>query len=161
MDWVSVQLSVRITNGKEVLEEISNRGLTTLAEVSRKIRPVGWRRDEGERELLLTLLRLLINALVIFAVAHMVRGVAIKGYGTAIVVSIVLGLLNILVRPILILLTLPITVVTLGLFIFVLNALLLWVVSSLVPGFEIQTFSAALVSAFLISVGSVLVSFLV
>ena len=110
--------------------------------------------------MLMILLRILLNALVIFAVSHMIRGVAIKGYGTAVVVSVVLGFLNILVRPLLILLTLPITVLTLGLFIFVLNALLLWFVSSIVPGFEIQTFSAALLSAFLISIGSVLVSLL-
>ncbi|EQD25132.1 MAG: hypothetical protein D084_Lepto4C00244G0001 [Leptospirillum sp. Group IV 'UBA BS'] len=63
-------------------------------------------------------------------------------------------------RPLLIILTLPITVLTLGLFIFVLNAFLLWLVSEVVPGFEIRTFSAAFLSAFLISLGSLVVSLL-
>ena len=108
--------------------------------------------------MIMILLRLFLNALIIFAVSRMIRGVEIRGYPTAIAVSVVLGFLNILVRPILIVLTLPITVLTLGLFIFVLNALLLWLVSAVVPGFEIHTFSAALFAAFLISLGSLLVS---
>lgn len=110
--------------------------------------------------MLFLLIRLLLNALVIFAVSHMIRGVEIRGYGTAILVSIVLGIMNVLVRPILILLTLPITVLSLGLFIFVLNALLLWLVSAIVPGFSIRTFGSALLSAFLISLGSLVISFL-
>ncbi len=106
------------------------------------------------------LLRLFLNALIILAVSRMVRGVEIRGYPTAIAVSVVLGFLNILVRPVLIILTLPITIVTLGLFIFVLNALLLWLVSEVVPGFSIHSFSAALLAAFLISLGSLVVSVL-
>ena len=106
------------------------------------------------------LLRLLVNALIIFAVSRMVRGVEIRGFPTAIAVAVVLGFINILVRPLLVILTLPITLLTLGLFIYVLNALLLWAVSAVVPGFDIRTFSAALLSAFLISLGSLLASLL-
>lgn len=109
--------------------------------------------------MLVLLIRLLLNALVIFFVAHMIRGVEIKGFGTAIVVSVILGIMNILVRPVLLILTLPITVLTLGLFIFVLNGLLLWAVSTIVPGFAIHSFFAAFLAAFLISLGSLLLSF--
>ena len=115
-------------------------------------------KDERRSMMLLLLFRLLLNALVIFAVSRMVRGVEIRGFPTAIAVSVVLGFFNILVRPVLVILTLPITILTLGLFIFVLNAFLLWLVSEIVPGFEIRTFFAALLAAFLISLGSLLVS---
>jgi putative membrane protein len=106
------------------------------------------------------LLRLLANALIIFFVARMVRGIEIRGFATAIAVAVVLGLFNALLRPLLIFLTLPITVITLGLFIFVLNALLFWLVSAVVPGFVVEGFFPALLGAFLVSLGSLLVSLL-
>ena len=106
------------------------------------------------------LLRLLANALIIFFVARMVRGIEIRGFATAIAVAVVLGLFNALLRPLLIFLTLPITVITLGLFIFVLNALLFWLVSAIVPGFVVEGFFPALLGAFLVSLGSLLVSLL-
>jgi putative membrane protein len=106
------------------------------------------------------LLRLLANALIIFFVARMVRGIEIRGFATAIAVAVVLGLFNALLRPLLIFLTLPITVLTLGLFIFVLNALLFWLVSAVVPGFVVEGFFPALMGAFLVSLGSLLVSLL-
>jgi Predicted membrane protein len=106
------------------------------------------------------LLRLLANALIIFFVARMVRGIEIRGFATAIAVAVVLGFFNSILRPLLIFLTLPITVVTLGLFIFVLNAFLFWLVSAIVPGFVVQGFFPALLGAFLVSIGSLLVSLL-
>ena len=106
------------------------------------------------------LIRLLANSLVIFFVARMVRGIEIRGFATAIAVAVVLGLVNAILRPLLIFLTLPITVVTLGLFIFVLNAFLFWLVSAIVPGFIVEGFFPALMGAFLVSLGSLLVSLL-
>ena len=106
------------------------------------------------------LIRLLANSLVIFFVARMVRGIEIRGFSTAIIVAVVLGFFNALLRPLLIFLPLPITVVTLGLFIFVLNAFLFWLVSAIVPGFIVQGFFPALLGAFLVSLGSLLISLL-
>ncbi|MGC8501175.1 MAG: phage holin family protein [Leptospirillia bacterium] len=107
----------------------------------------------------LLLLRLLANSLIIFLVSRMVRGIEIRGFGTAIAVAVVLGLVNALLRPVLIFLTLPITILTLGLFFFVINALLFWLVSAVVPGFFIHGFLSALLGAFLVSLGGLLVSF--
>ncbi|MHB8368110.1 MAG: phage holin family protein [Leptospirales bacterium] len=107
----------------------------------------------------LLLLRLLANSLIIFLVSRMVRGIEIRGFGTAIAVTVVLGLVNALLRPVLLFLTFPITLLTLGLFFFVINALLFWLVSAIVPGFVIHGFLSALFGAFLVSLGGLLVSF--
>ncbi len=104
------------------------------------------------------LLRVLLNSLIVFAVAHWVRGVHLRGFTTAILVAIVLGILNALIRPLLFLLTLPINILTLGLFTFVLNALLFWSVTWFVPGFSIDSFGNAFVASFLVSMMSLLFS---
>ncbi|MHB1285620.1 MAG: phage holin family protein [Leptospirales bacterium] len=104
------------------------------------------------------ILRMFLNALIVYAVAHVIKGVHIKGFGTAILVAIVLGLLNALIRPILFLLTLPINILTLGFFTFVLNALLFWSVTWFVPGFTVDSFISALVSSFLVSLMSLIFS---
>ena len=93
------------------------------------------------------LLRLLLNALAVLLVAHVVPGISVNNFGTALLVALVLGILNAILRPILLLLTLPINILTLGLFTFVLNAFLLWLVGAVVKGFAIESFTAAFLGA--------------
>jgi putative membrane protein len=90
------------------------------------------------------LLRWLISAGAVFVLPHLFTGIEVKSFYIALVVAVVLGLLNAVVRPVLILLTLPITLLTLGLFIFVINALLFWFVSSFVAGFHVDGFWTAM-----------------
>ena len=87
----------------------------------------------------------------ILLVARLVPGVSVDGLATTLIVALVLGLINITLKPILFVLTLPITILTLGLFAFVLNALLLWFVASFVEGFHIDGFIPALIGALIIS----------
>jgi putative membrane protein len=100
------------------------------------------------------LARFVLNALAIMAAAWLLPGVHISGPGSALVAGIILGVVNVAVRPVLILLTLPFTIVTLGLFIFVVNALCLALTAALIPGFSIDGFWWALIGALLVSVVS-------
>jgi len=103
----------------------------------------------------------LINAAALWVAASLIPGIALGGLGHTLLAALVLGIINAVVRPILIFLTLPITLVTLGLFIFVLNAFCLWLTSRLVPGFEVHGFGAAFLGALVISAVSwVLTAFL-
>lgn len=95
---------------------------------------------------------LLINSIVIFLCAHLLKGVTIKSYWTSIGVAIVLAILNFLIRPLIIFFTLPLTVITLGLFILVINAWMLMLADKFVDGFNIQGFGYALVFSILISI---------
>ena len=76
----------------------------------------------------------------------------VTGFGSALIAAVVLGLLNVLVKPVLILLTLPVTIVTLGLFLFVINALVFWFVGSILSGFRVEGFWWAVIGAILYSV---------
>lgn len=107
------------------------------------------------------LLRWLINALIILSLPYLIPGIHVASFWTALLVALVLGILNALVRPILIILTLPITLVSLGLFIFVLNALLLWLTSTLVKGFEVKSFGAALLASIIMWIGSMVTNSIV
>jgi putative membrane protein len=100
------------------------------------------------------LVRLIVNAAALWVAAQLVPGFVITGVTPLILAALVLGLINAIVRPVLVILTLPLTLVTLGLFLFVLNAFCLWLTSRLVPGFEVQTFGSALLGALVISVVS-------
>ena len=80
----------------------------------------------------------LINAVALVAVAYLLPGIAVSNFLTALVAALVLGLVNAVIRPILILLTLPVTLLTLGLFIFVINGLLFWLVGSFLTGFVVS-----------------------
>ena len=104
------------------------------------------------------LLRLLLNGVAVFLAAQLIPGIAIAGPGAAIVAGIVLGLINAIVRPVLILLTLPVTLVTLGLFIFVVNAICLALAAWFVPGFTISGFIPAFLGALVITIISWLLS---
>ena len=106
-------------------------------------------------------IRVLVNALAIFFAASVVPGIEISGFLAALGAGLVFGLINAVVRPVLLFLTLPLTLVTLGLFVFVLNALCLWLTSALVKGFQVHGFWAAFFGALFVSVVSwLLTSFL-
>lgn len=90
-----------------------------------------------------------MNALALLAVTYVMPSIQVSGIGSALVAALVLGLINTLVRPVLAILMLPITVLTLGVFYLVLNALLFWLASALLPGFEVQGFVSALLGSIL------------
>jgi putative membrane protein len=100
------------------------------------------------------LLRLLLNGVAVFCAAYFIPGISVSGPAAALIAGIVLGLVNAIIRPILVLLTLPFTLLTLGLFIFVVNAICLALAAWFVPGFAIDGFVAALLGALVISVVS-------
>ena len=100
------------------------------------------------------LLRLVINAVAVFLAANLVPGIHVAGAGAALVAGIILGFVNAVIKPVLVLLTLPFTILTLGLFIFVVNAICLALVAWLVPGFGLSGFGAAFIGAIVISLVS-------
>lgn len=107
------------------------------------------------------ILRLLLNALAVFVIANILNGVTVDGYIGAIIVAIVLSILNLLVKPILVILTLPATIVTLGLFLLVINALIILLADKLIDGFGVSSFWTALLFSVLLSIlQSLLQSFL-
>jgi putative membrane protein len=91
----------------------------------------------------------LLSAFALLAVASFYSGVEVQGFGAALLAALVIGLLNAFVRPILILLTLPATLLTMGLFLFVINAWMFWWASSLLDGFQVQGFWAAMLGSVL------------
>lgn len=94
----------------------------------------------------------MLNALALIAVASFVPGIHVDGYLVALLAAFLLGLVNTLIRPILLLLTLPITLVTLGLFIFVINGTLFWLVGSVLRGFVVDSFWHGVLGAVLYSI---------
>jgi putative membrane protein len=98
------------------------------------------------------LLAWLINALALLALPYLFTSIHVEGFGTALVAALVLGLINTLIRPVLVLLTLPVTLLTLGLFIFVINGLLFWFVGSFVKGFTVEGFWTAVFGAIVYSI---------
>jgi putative membrane protein len=107
------------------------------------------------------LIRLIVNAAAVFLAAQLVPGITVSGMGTALLAGLILGFVNAIIRPILFLLTLPFTILTLGLFIFVVNAVCLALAAWLVPGFTISGFGAAFIGAIVITVVSWLLNTLV
>jgi putative membrane protein len=89
----------------------------------------------------------LINALALLALPYLVPSVQVDSFITALIAALLLGFVNTLIRPLLVLLTLPVTVVTLGLFVFVINGLLFWFVASFVKGFSVAGFWSAVLGA--------------
>lgn len=94
------------------------------------------------------------NAAALIAVAYFLPGIRLDGFGSALIAALVLGLVNTLIRPILVLLTLPISILTLGLFILVINGFLFWFVGSVLKGFTVADFWYGLGGALLYSVFS-------
>ncbi len=103
----------------------------------------------------------LINALALLIITYLMPSIHIRGFGTALIIAAVLGLINTIIRPVLLLLTLPVTILTLGLFILVVNALCFWLAASLLKGFEVSGFWAAFFGSLLYSIVSWLLSALV
>ncbi len=97
------------------------------------------------------IVRWLLLAAALLLVAHLYPGVTVSSFGAAMVAALVLGLLNTLVRPLLVLLTLPVTLVTLGLFLFVINALMFWSAAGVLSGFNVTGFGAALIGSVIYS----------
>lgn len=95
---------------------------------------------------------LLVNGFAIFLAAQVLAGVHVENFWTAIVVAIFLGIINTIIKPILLFLTLPITILTLGLFTFVINALLVLLVTKIVPGFHVDGFWWAMLFSLVIAV---------
>jgi putative membrane protein len=98
------------------------------------------------------LINWLINAAALLAVAYLYTGVQVKGFVAALIAALVLGLINALIRPLLVVLTLPVTVLTLGLFLFVVNAACFWLAAQVIPGFAVSGFWAALIGSLLFSI---------
>jgi putative membrane protein len=103
----------------------------------------------------------LINTVALVAVAYLMPSIQVASFGAALVAALVLGLVNAVVRPVLVLLTLPVTILTLGLFIFVLNGLLFWMVGTWLEGFEVGGFWSGVLGAIVFSLVSWLLSALV
>jgi putative membrane protein len=107
------------------------------------------------------LLRILVNTLAIVLAAHLIPGIQVDGVLSAVAAGLLLGVINAVVRPILLVLTLPITLVTLGLFLLVLNGLCLWLVAIVIKGFHVAGFWSAVLGALCVSAVSWLVTMLV
>lgn len=106
------------------------------------------------------LINAVVNALSVWIAAYVLPGVKVDGFMTALVVSVILGVANAVLKPLLVILTIPITVVTFGLFLFVINALMILLVAKIVPGFTVENFWWALLFSLVLSlVNSFLHSF--
>ena len=100
------------------------------------------------------ILRWLLNAGVLLLIAKYYSGVEISGIYAALISILALGLVNAIIRPIVLIFSLPVTILTLGLFTFVVNALMFWFVSTFIEGFSVSGFRGAFIGAFLMTVGS-------
>jgi putative membrane protein len=96
-------------------------------------------------------------AMSLLFLAYVYQGVEVRSFGAAMLAAFVIGLLNTIVRPVLVVLTLPVTVLTVGLFLFVINALMFWAASSLLDGFQVGGFLAALIGSLVYSVMSAII----
>ena len=99
-----------------------------------------------------TFLKLILTALAVIVLANLLPGVTVDGHGTALIVAVVIAILNMFVRPLLIFFTLPATIVTFGLFLFVINAAIILLADNLVSGFAVSGFLVALIFSILLSV---------
>lgn len=93
----------------------------------------------------------LLSAVALLTVAYLYSGVQVSSYGVALIAALVIGLFNMLLRPVLVVLTLPVTIVSLGLFLFVINALMFWAAAELLDGFSVRGFGAALLGSLVYS----------
>lgn len=98
------------------------------------------------------LLKWLISALAFLALPYIVTGITVKGFGTALILAVLWGLVNITIKPILLVLTLPLNLLTFGIFTFILNGFLLWLLGGVIKGFEVHGFWIAVLGALVLSV---------
>jgi putative membrane protein len=93
----------------------------------------------------------IIMTVAILVAAYLIPGIIVESIGAAFVAAAILGILNVIIRPVLVFLTLPLTILTLGLFLFIINALVLWLAGSLSPGFRVKSFMPALLGSLVIT----------
>ncbi len=98
------------------------------------------------------LARWIVMALAVMAAAYLVPGIVVSGFYAALLAALLLGIANAVIRPILLILTLPLNIITLGLFTFVLNGFLFWLVSTIIKGFEVHGFWAAVIGSLVVTV---------
>jgi putative membrane protein len=115
-----------------------------------------WQKTEVRQRANLLFMKLvlkwLLSAIALLCVAYLYSGVTVSSFGAALIAAFVIGLFNMVLRPVLVVLTLPVTVVTLGLFLFVINALMFWAASGVLDGFNVRGFGAALWGSLIYSV---------
>jgi len=111
--------------------------------------------------MLVFLEHLILTAALLLLVSNLVSGVHVQGWGSALIGALVLGFVNAVVRPLMVLLTLPFTILTFGLFLLVVNALMLWLVAALVPGIRVQDFGAALLGSLVLTLLNLAVELLI
>ena len=99
----------------------------------------------------------LLSAAALLAVAYLYDGVQIRSFSAALIAALVIGLFNMILRPVLVLLTLPVTLISLGLFLFVINALMFWAAAGMLDGFHVNGFGAALLGSLIYSAFGVLI----
>jgi len=104
---------------------------------------------------------LILSAGLLLLMAHLVRGVQVEGWGSALIGAIVLGVVNAVVRPIMVVLTLPLTILSFGLFLLVINALMLGLMAALVPGIRVQGLWPALIGSLVLTLLNVVVEFFI
>lgn len=96
-------------------------------------------------------LRIMVTTSAILCAAYTVPGITVRGIPTALIAAVVMGILNVFVRPLLILITLPVTILTFGLFVFIINAALFSLAAAFVPGFEVANLLSALLGSLVVS----------
>ena len=111
--------------------------------------------------MVLFLVHLILTAALLLLVSNLVRGVHVQGWGSALIGALVLGFVNAVVRPLMVLLTLPFTILTFGLFLLVVNAFMLWLVAALVPGIRVQGFGSALLGSLVLTLLNLAVELLI
>ncbi len=105
--------------------------------------------------------RWIINALALIGIAYLVPGFGVETFYNALVAALILGLVNAIIRPIIVVLTIPVNIVTLGLFSFVINALMIWFASTIVKGFQVEGFVPAFLAAILLWIVSLVTNFII
>ena len=98
------------------------------------------------------LLKWLVSALAFLALPHIIQGINVKGFGTALLLAFLWGVVNVTIKPILILLTLPFNLLTFGIFTFIINGFLLWILGGVIKGFEVHGFWIAVLGALVLSI---------
>lgn len=106
------------------------------------------------------LVSILVNAVAVFLAAYLLRGVTVNNFWTALITAVLLAIINAVIKPILIFLTIPITILTLGLFILVINALILMVIDAMLSGLKIKNFGWALLFGVVLSIINGLLSWI-
>lgn len=104
------------------------------------------------------IIRLIINAVAFYLIATYLPGFHVASFGAALIAALIFGIINAIIRPIVLLVTLPLTLVTLGLFIIIVNALMFWLTAAIAPGFKVDGFGAALLGAIIMMIVSFVVS---